>query len=105
MTINNIQASDSYVINTTADTQAKNTDKLASGYKVNRNDDAATLSIKSNRSTVSSENTLAASSSVADVDKVDEMISQARANILSQPEDALKAQANQGAADAMSLMQ
>lgn len=107
MAINNIVGSTtSQVLSINNATQENNTDKLSSGYKVNRNDDAVSLKITSKFASENvSENSEASMSSIHDIDKVDEMIANAQKNILANADDAVAAQANQGAAGVISLVQ
>ena len=109
MAIMNINAdTSSQVLNIAASQQNKNTDKLSTGHKVNRDDTAATLSINSkaaDKTGAVAENSAASMSNVRDVDAVDAMIEQARANILSTPDDSVKAQANSSTAQVMDLVQ
>lgn len=106
MAINNIN-SNTTQINIAPSVQSKNTDKLSSGFKVNRDDTAATLSIssKNGKSENIAENQQASLSNVRDIDKVDEMISNAQKSILSQPQDAIDAQANVQSGVVLNLIQ
>ena len=75
----------------TTSAQAKSTEKLSSGYKVNRaGDDAAGLTISEKmRSQIrglnkASENTSSAESRIRDVDMAEEMVEYSKNNILAQ---------------------
>lgn len=105
MTVNNI-SNTNRMLNISADVQAQNTSKLSSGFKVNRNtDDAASLTIKTKNADVINENRAAVMSNVSDIDKADALVEQAKKNILAQPDQAVLAQANQGANGVISLVQ
>ena len=102
--ITNINTNSAITLGITAEAQSRNTDKLSSGYKVNRdNDTAATVSIKTKNAS-SVENADSAMGSAKAIDEVDAMIAQARANILANPQESVSAQANQQAAGVIGLI-
>ena len=101
MQITNLNAG---FLKVSADSQAKATNKLAQGSKINVESSAATLSIKSTNQTAV-ENAQAAGSNVFDVNKVDEMIKKAQENILRTPNESVDAQARQNADSVLSLLQ
>ena len=104
MAINNIQNT-KQIINYNEINQSNNATKLGTGFKVNRdNDVAATLKIKAN-GPQATENSEAVMSDINAIDKVDGVINEAKQNILVQPEDSLKAQANATSTDVTGLVQ
>lgn len=107
MSINNISNTNAnQIISITSRTQSENTDKLSSGYKVNRDTEpAATVDIRSNANSQNiKENAAASMSNIRDIDEIDAMIARAQKNILAQPEDAVAAQANQQSAGVTLLL-
>lgn len=87
-------ANDSYAAK--ANTAVSKENKLATGQKVaESSSDAASLQIKSKASESALENVNAASSTVSDVAKAEEMIREANRRILAKSDDSVLAQSNQ----------
>lgn len=104
MAINNISNTSNQIFNLSTDIQSRNTNKLSTGFKINRNSDAASLSIKTKNSEVVSENAQASMSSIDNIDKADAMVEEVKNRILSNPNQAVLAQANQTNAGVASLI-
>ena len=96
--------SSNQTIQLTSELQSKNTNKLSTGFKINRNTDAASLSIKHKNTDVVSENAAASMSDINDIDKADALVEEAKKRILSNPQESVLAQANQAGSGVMNLI-